>query len=357
MKKIRVNLGKRGYDILIASGLLKRAGNHLKEHGFSGRLVIITNPRVQALYGKLLVERLSSNGFQVVTLIVADGEGEKSLDVAGRLYTELSDCHAGRKTPILALGGGVIGDLAGFVAATYKRGVPLVQIPTTLLAQVDSSIGGKVAVNHNKLKNEIGAFYQPILVLSDITALKTLPAEEFTNGMAEVIKSAFVKDSRFFTFVENNLTKIKALDDSILKEIVFCTASIKTNIVIQDELDNDLRNILNYGHTIGHAIETISDLNVKHGHAVAIGMMSAAAIAEKLGLFDIHELIRLKSILEGVGLPTKMPYLDTGKIIQAMKHDKKISGSKVKFVLPKTIGEVFITDEVDLTLVEEVLRS
>ncbi len=357
MKKIRVNLDKRGYDILIASSLLKRASNHLKEHDFSGKLVIITNPRVQSLYGKFVADRLLAEDFQVVTLIVGDGEGEKSLKVAGRLYTELDNCHAERNTPILAFGGGVIGDLAGFVAATYKRGVPLVQIPTTLLAQVDSSIGGKVAINHDKLKNEIGAFYQPTLVLSDITALKTLPATEFANGMAEVIKSAFVKDSQFFTFVENNLTKIKTLDDTILKEIVFRAASIKANIVIKDELDIGLRNILNYGHTIGHAIETISDLNVKHGHAVAIGMISAAAIAEKLGLFDMHELVRLKSILKGVGLPTKMPKLDTGKIMQAMKHDKKISGGKIKFVLPKTIGEVFITDEVDLSLVEEVLRS
>ncbi|UCE97406.1 MAG: 3-dehydroquinate synthase [Dehalococcoidia bacterium] len=357
MKKIRVNLGERGYDVLIASDLLKKAGNHLKEHGFSGRLVIITNPKIQALYGSLLVERLSNNSFEVFTLIVADGEGEKSLDVAGHLYTELSDCHVERKTPILALGGGVVGDLAGFVAATYKRGVPLVQIPTTLLAQVDSSIGGKVAVNHDKLKNEIGVFYQPELVLSDITVLRTLPSDEFTNGMAEVIKSAFIKDDQFFVFIENNLTKIKALDEGTLKEIVFRTANIKTNIVIQDELDTGLRNILNYGHTIGHAIETTSDFDVKHGHAVAIGMIVAATIAEKLGVFDIHDLFRLKSLLEYLGLPTKMSHLDTGKIIHVMKHDKKISGGKVKFVLPKKIGEVFITDEVDFAIVEEVLRS
>ncbi|UCG55207.1 MAG: 3-dehydroquinate synthase [Dehalococcoidia bacterium] len=357
MKKVRVNLGEKGYDILIASGLLEQPGKYLKESGFSRKLVIITNPTVQELYGNSLIKRLSADGFQVVTLIVADGEGEKSLDVASRLYTELSDCHIERTTPILALGGGVIGDLAGFVAATYKRGVPLVQIPTTLLAQVDSSIGGKVAVNHGKLKNEIGAFHQPTLVLSDISVLKTLPAEEFANGMAEVIKSAFIKDGQFFTFIESNLTKIKALDNAILEEIVFRSASIKTNIVIQDELDTGLRNILNYGHTTGHAIETISDFNVKHGHAVAIGMMTAAAIAMKLDFFDNGELIRLKSILESVGLPIQIPSLDTGKIIQAIKHDKKISGGKVRFILPRTIGEVFTTDEVDLSFVEEVLRS
>ena len=357
MKRVRVRLGDKGYDVLIARGLLGQAGKHLRDCGFNGKLVIITNPIVQELYGNALREKLSADGFQVAMLTVADGEEQKSLDVAGRLYTELGDGYAERTTPVLALGGGVIGDLAGFVAATYMRGVPLVQIPTTLLAQVDSSIGGKVAVNHGKLKNEIGAFYQPRLVISDTATLKTLPAKEFANGMAEVVKSAVIKDSEFFAFIENNLGKIKTLDNAALEEIVFRSASIKANVVIQDELDTGLRNILNYGHTIGHAIETVSDFGVEHGHAVAIGMMAAAGIAEKLGCFDKSELIRLKAILEGAGLPAKMPKLDTGKILKAMKHDKKIAGGKVRFVLPKAIGEVFITDEVNLTLVEEVLSG
>ncbi|MFH1663063.1 MAG: 3-dehydroquinate synthase [Chloroflexota bacterium] len=355
MKNISVRLGDRSYDILIARGLLGQAGKHLKDYGFNDKLVIITNPVVQKLYGNALREKLSADGFQVDMLTVADGEEQKSLDVAGRLYTELSDCYAERTTPILALGGGVIGDLAGFVAATYMRGLPLVQVSTTLLAQVDSSIGGKVAVNHGKLKNEIGAFYQPRLVIADTATLKTLPAEEFANGMAEVIKSAVIKDSEFFTFIENNLGKIKAFDDAALEEVIFRSASIKANVVTQDELDMGLRNILNFGHTTGHAIETVSDFGVEHGHAVAIGMMVAAEIAEKLGYFDNSELIRLKALLEGAGLPVKMPKLDTGKIIQAMKHDKKIAGGKIKFVLPKAIGEVFITDEVNPSLIEEVL--
>ncbi len=357
MKRVNVRLGDKGYDILIGCGLLDQAGKHLKDCGFNGKLVIISNPVVQKLYGEALRERLSADGFQVTILSVADGEEQKSLDVAGRLYTELSDCYAERTTPILALGGGVIGDLSGFVAATYMRGVPLVQIPTTLLAQVDSSIGGKVAVNHGKLKNEIGAFYQPRLVIADTATLKTLPAEEFANGMAEIIKSAVIKDSEFFAFIENNLGKIKALDDTALEEIVFRSASIKANVVIQDELDTGLRNILNFGHTTGHAIETVSDFGVEHGHAIAIGMMVAAGIAEKLGFFDNNGLVRLKSLLGSAGLPTKMPGLDSDKIIQAMKHDKKITGGKVRFVLPKAIGEVFITDEVDLSLIEEVLNG
>ncbi len=357
MKSVNVRLGDRSYDILIGTGLLGQAGRLLKYCGFNDRLIIITNPVVQALYGNTLRERLSADGFRVTILSVAAGEEQKSLDVAGRLYTQLGDCYAGRTTPILALGGGVIGDLAGFVAATYMRGVPLVQIPTTLLAQVDSSIGGKVAVNHGKLKNEIGAFYQPVLVISDTATLKTLPANEFASGMAEVIKSAVIKDSDFFTIIENNRGKIKALDDTALEEVVFRSASIKASVVIQDEIDMSLRNILNFGHTAGHAIETVSDFGVEHGHAVAIGMMVAAKIAEKLGYFENGDLIRLKSILEGAGLPLIMPELDTGKIIMAMKHDKKIAGGKVRFVLPKAIGEVFITDEVNMSLVEEVISG
>jgi 3-dehydroquinate synthase len=357
MKRVNVRLGDKGYDILIGRGLLDQAGKHLKDCGFNGRLVIISNPVAQKLYGEALRERLSADGFQVTILSVADGEEQKSLDVAGRLYTELSDCYAERTTPILALGGGVIGDLSGFVAATYMRGVPLVQIPTTLLAQVDSSIGGKVAVNHGKLKNGIGAFYQPKLVIADTATLKTLPAEEFANGMAEIIKSAVIKDNEFFAFIENNLGKIKTLDDTAIEKIVFRSASIKANVIIQDELDTGLRNILNFGHTTGHAIETVSDFGVEHGHAVAIGMMVAARIAEKLGFFDNNGLTRLKSLLKSAGLPTKMPRLNSDKIIQAMKHDKKITGGKVRFVLPKAIGEVFITDEVDLSLIEEVLNG
>jgi 3-dehydroquinate synthase len=356
MKKINVGLGDKGYDILIGSGLLEQASKLLKDCGFNGKLVIISNPVVQELYGKALVEKLSADSFQVVILSVADGEEQKSLDVAGRLYAELSDCYAERTTPILALGGGVIGDLAGFVAATYMRGMPLVQIPTTFLAQVDSSIGGKVAVNHGKLKNEIGAFYQPRLVISDTDTLKTLPAKEFANGMAEVIKSAVIKNSEFFTFIENNLAKINERDNTTLEEIVFRPASIKAKVVIEDELDTGLRNILNFGHTTGHAIETVSDFQVDHGYAVAIGMVTAAKIAKKLGFFDNNDLVRLISILKATGLPTQMSKLDTGKIIQAMKHDKKITAGKVRFVLPKAIGEVFISDEVDLSLVEEVLN-
>ena len=355
MRKVKVELGANSYEIYVGSGLLAQVGHRLKKNGFSGKLVIITDPRAKKLYGDALNQSLTKDGFSVTTLQVPEGEEQKSLETAGRLYHELTNCHAERTTPILALGGGVIGDLTGFVAATYMRGVPLIQIPTTLLAQVDSSIGGKVAVDHGQLKNKIGAFYQPRLVISDMDTLKTLPPNELANGLAEVIKSAAIRNKKFFAFLETNLDRIKSLDESALEETVFQTVQIKAEVVEKDERDLGLRNILNYGHTIGHAIETVSDFKVEHGNAVAIGMLAAARISNKMGILDKNDLGRLKGIIEKAGLPTEMPDLQIEKIIQAMKHDKKVLRDKIRFVLLKSIGSAFITDEVNLSLVEKVL--
>jgi len=355
MKKVKVGLGKNSYEIHIGPGIITQVGHWLKESGFSDKLVIITNPVVKRLYGETLEQNLTREGFRVSMLQVPDGEEQKSLETAGRLYHELSNSYAERTTPILALGGGVIGDLAGFVAATYLRGVPLVQIPTTLLAQVDSSIGGKVAVNHGQLKNKIGAFYQPRLVMSDISTLRTLHPRELANGLAEVIKSAVIWDKEFFAYLEENLDEIKSLDVRHLEEMVFRTAEIKAEVVEKDEKDLGLRNILNYGHTIGHAIESAADFKVGHGESVAIGMLAAAKISNRLGILDINEVTRLRNLIKRANLATEIPNLDLDRIIQAMGHDKKIIGGKIRFVLPKAIGDVFITDEVDLSLVEQVL--
>ena len=355
MRKVKVELGANSYEIYVGSGLLAQTGRWLKGNGFSGKLVIITDPTVKGLYGDALNQSLDKDGFSVITLLVPEGEEQKSLETAGRLYHELTDCYAERTTPILALGGGVIGDLTGFVAATYQRGVPLIQIPTTLLAQVDSSIGGKVAVDHGQLKNKIGAFYQPRLVIADINTLKTLPTNELANGLAEVIKSAAIQNKEFFAFLEKNLDRIKSLDEGALEEIVFQSVKIKAEIIEKDEKDLGLRSVLNYGHTIGHAIESVSDFKVEHGRAVAIGMLAAARISNKMGILDENELIRLKDVIEQAGLPIDMPSLEVEKIIQAMKHDKKVRQNKIRFVLLKSIGSVFITDEVSPSLVEEVL--
>ena len=355
MKKIKVRLDKRSYEVHIGQGMLMQVGYQLKESGFSDKLVIITNPIVKGLYGEALEQNLTREGFRVTILSVPDGEEQKSLDTAGRLYHELSSVYAERTTPILALGGGVIGDLAGFVAATYLRGVPLVQIPTTLLAQVDSSIGGKVAVNLDQLKNKIGAFYQPRLVISDISTLRTLPPRELANGLAEVIKSAVVWDEEFFAYLETNLDEIKSRNDRELEETVFRSTKIKAEVVERDERDSGLRNILNYGHTIGHAIESAADFKVGHGEAVAIGMLAAAKISNRLGILDISEVTRLRSLIKRANLTTELPNLELNRIIQAMSHDKKILGGRIRFVLPRAIGDVFITDEVAPSLVEQVL--
>jgi len=355
MKKVRVRLGSNSYDICIGSGLLMQTGQQLKEIGFSDKLVIITDPTVKRLYGDTLKRSLTSNGFKVLVLEVPEGEEQKSLETAGNLYSDLSNFHAERTTPILALGGGVIGDLTGFIAATYLRGVPLVQIPTTLLAQVDSSIGGKVALNHGQLKNKIGAFYQPRLVISDITTLRTLTTRELSDGLAEIVKYGVIGGKGLFTYLGRNIDKVKSLDEGALEEIIFRVAKIKAKVVEKDERDFDLRNILNYGHTIGHAIESASDFKVGHGEAVAIGMLVEGRISNKLGIIDKDEVIKLKDIIARAGLPTEIPSLQLERLIQAIKHDKKILQGKIRFVLPKSIGNVFITDEVSPSMIEQAL--
>ena len=357
MRTIEVELGSNSHQIHAGSGLLAQTGSLLKEKGFSGKLVIITNPIVKGLYGDTLSHSLAKDGFKVINLIVPDGEEQKSLESATRLYQELTASYAERTTPILALGGGVIGDLAGFVSATYSRGVPLVQVPTSLLAQVDSSIGGKVAVDHGQLKNKIGPFYQPRLVIADTDTLRTLPPQELANGLAEVIKSAAIRNKELFSYLEDNMGRIKSLEGEVLEEIVFQAAKIKAEVVEKDEKESGLRGILNYGHTIGHAIESVSDFGIPHGSAVAIGMLAAAKISAKMGLLSESEVSRLSHVIEQAGLPLKMPNLGIDKLTEAMKHDKKVLNDRIRFVLLKSIGEAIITDKVSMPLIEEILAG
>ena len=355
MEKIDVRLGQNSYSIYIGSGILSQTVLRLKELGLNDKAVIVTNPVVKRLYGNLLRQSLIDAGYKTTILEVPDGEEFKSLESAGKLYQQLTEFGAERSTVILALGGGVIGDLAGFVAATYMRGVPLVQLPTTLLAQADSSIGGKTAVNHGKLKNEIGAFYQPRMTISDIATLKTLPQDELTRGLCEVIKYGVIKDEQFFTYLENNLDLIKTLDDNVLEMIVAKSAQIKAEVVENDEKDIGLRNILNFGHTVGHAVESVSNFRIAHGQAVAVGMLAAAKIAAEIGILDSENVIRLKKLLERAGLMTKLPQLEIKQVMQTMRHDKKVQSGKIRFVLPRSIGQVFITDDVNPAIVEKVL--
>jgi 3-dehydroquinate synthase len=355
MKKVKLELGAGGYEVRVGTGLLPRIGLWLKEKGFSGKAVIITDAVVKELYADALYTGLANAGFNVTVLDVPAGEDQKSLVIAGRLYNKLTAAYAERTTPVLALGGGVIGDLAGFVAATYMRGVPLVHVPTTLLAQVDSSIGGKTAVDHGRLKNVIGLFYQPIMVVADVETLRTLPPAELINGMAEVIKHAAIRDNHFFQFLDAHMEKIRLLDLSVLQTVVLENARIKAEVVEKDEKETGMRAILNYGHTIGHAVETVSGFELKHGQAVAIGMVAAARIANRMHILNADDLNKLEDIVKEAGLPVKMPDLDVRQVIEVMKHDKKVQQDRLRFVLLKSIGHAFVTDDVSPALVEEVL--
>jgi 3-dehydroquinate synthase len=358
MKKVKVELRNDNYEIRVGSDLLSRTGLWLKEVGFSGKAVIITDTNVKGLYATILEQGLTHAGFDVTVLEVPAGEEQKSLETAGRLYHDLTDAYTERMTPILALGGGVVGDLAGFVAATYMRGVPLIQVPTTLLAQVDSSIGGKTGIDHGQMKNIIGTFYQPALVVADVETLKTLPEAELSNGFAEAIKSAAVRSRNLFDFLDVNMAKARELQPSVMENIVLETARIKAGIVEKDEKETGLRAILNYGHTVGHAVEAVSNFQVKHGQAVAIGMAAAAKIAKRMGLLQDYEVYRLDEVIKKAGLPTKIPDFtreEKEKLLEVIKHDKKVLNNKIRFVLLKSIGNAILSDEVEPGLIGEEL--
>ncbi len=357
MQILRVSPGSSRYNIYIGPGVLGGMSGWLKRYSTDKRLFLITNPAIFELHGFKLKEDLQAAGFEVGTIIVPEGEEFKSLETAGRLYTELASQLAERSTSILALGGGVIGDLAGFVAATYMRGMPLIQIPTTLLAQVDSSIGGKTAVNHGQLKNQIGAFYQPSVVFSDTSVLKTLPSGHISNGMAEVIKSAVIGDPRLFALLEHRMEQVLGLEQKTMDTVILRTAGVKSRVVNNDERDKGLRNILNFGHTVGHALETVTRYKINHGTAVAIGMIVASRISRRMGLFSQRDFERLTAVIMAAGLPTSMPEINFADVLEAVKHDKKISAGRLKFILPVGIGKVTISDRVDLEMVAQALEE
>jgi 3-dehydroquinate synthase len=358
MKKIKVDISGNSYEIRVGADILSRAGLWLKEKGLSGKAVIVTDTTVKGLYASSLEQGLTHAGFRATVLEVPAGEEQKSLETAGKLYHSLAEAYAERTTTILALGGGMVGDLAGFVAATYMRGVPLVQVPTTLLAQVDSSIGGKTGVDFGSLKNIIGAFYQPVLVVADMDTLKTLPEVELANGFVEAIKNAAVRNKDLFNYLEANMEKARELRPDVMENIVQEAARTKAEVVAKDEKETGLRAILNYGHTVGHAVEAISGFRVKHGQAVAIGMMAAAKISRRMGLLQENELVRLDEVIRRAGLSTKMPDLtreEKEKLLQVIKHDKKVRDGRLRFVLLKSIGNAFVSDEVEPGLIGEEL--
>ncbi len=358
MHIVKVRLGDRSYDIEIGSSL-DRAGERLLELGLGKKMALITNPAVKKLYGQRLVDSLKQAGFIVMSVEIPDGEQYKNLDWANSIYTALLINSFDRKSALVALGGGVIGDLTGFAAATFMRGVPFIQVPTTLLAMVDSSVGGKTGVNHPMGKNMIGAFYQPKKVLMDLDVLRTLPKEELLSGMAEVIKYGVIRDSSFFEYLDTNQEKILSLDPDALSYIISRSCEIKADVVSADEREGGLRAILNFGHTVGHAIETAENYTMRHGYAVAIGMVYASRLAHKTGLCDQSVPDRVEKLIQSYGLPTDLSALSrkpsSAELMATMQIDKKAEGGKVKFVLPKKIGEVVITKEWDEQQLQELL--
>ena len=341
MQSVIVNLGARSYPIHVGAGLLEQAGALLRQAGFRGKVAVITNPTVAQLYLDTVNDALRQADFGVAPILVPDGEEHKSLKSLATIYDRLVSERMERKSCIVALGGGVVGDLAGFAAATYLRGIPYVQVPTTLLAQVDSSVGGKTAVNHVDGKNLIGAFYQPKLVLIDVAVLSSLPSRELIAGLAEVIKYGVIEDAALFSLLEQSIDKITGLNQEMLTHIIATSCAIKARVVEADEREDDYRAVLNFGHTIGHALEAATGYRkFLHGEAVGVGMVKAAALSVNQRFCDAAILKRVTALVQKAGLPVDIPpEVAPQSLVQAMGIDKKVAGGKIKFIMCEGIGK------------------
>lgn len=344
MQKIRVELGERSYNIMIGNIILKDIGKMLEKFEFSGKIGLISNPTVYDLYGKTVSGAIKESGYDLIEVLIPDGEEYKSLAYTEKIYESLLKARLDRKSALIALGGGVIGDITGFAASTYMRGIDFIQVPTTLLAQVDSSVGGKTGVNHQLGKNMIGTFWQPRLVWVDTATLKTLPQREFLSGLGEVIKYGVIWDEEFFAYLEENRDKILQLDITALTHLIRRSCEIKSEVVSRDERESGLRAILNYGHTTGHAIETITGYTkYLHGEAVSVGMYLEAKLSQQLGLIDNKDVLRIKGLIDSYGLPSQLPgEIEINDLIESMQIDKKTVGGKMHFVLPEKVGSVRI---------------
>jgi 3-dehydroquinate synthase len=326
----------------------------MRKAGLAGTVYVMSDDQVFPLYGRKVADSLGDGGFSVYSFVVPRSEKSKSIEIASRMYDFLVERRAERREIILALGGGMVGDLAGFVAATYLRGMPLIHVPTSLMAMVDSSIGGKVAINHPEGKNLIGAFYQPRMVLADVETLTTLTEREFTSGWAEVVKHGLIRDADYFQFLEQNVDKLKKLEREATTEAIRRSAAIKAAVVSEDEKETGLRIILNYGHTMAHGLETATGYRcLLHGEAVSVGMMGEAAIAEKLGLLDREAVERQRSLLLRFGLPVTCPGVETNAVLKAIEVDKKVHEKAVRWVLLRRIGEAVVRRDVP----QDVVRS
>lgn len=339
MKTITIQLGSNSYDITIGSGLLSGIGDACKHAGLSGQAAVVTNPTVAPLYAEAVVSSLTAAGYPSFVIEIPDGEEFKNISVLASVYDQLIEVGIDRKCFVVALGGGVVGDLAGFAAATFLRGIRFIQIPTTLLAQVDSSVGGKTGIDHPKGKNLIGAFYQPALVLADLETLKTLSERHYLAGLAEVVKYGCVLDNNLFSLLESGVESLLQRDPEILGDVVANCCKIKAWVVEQDERESGLRAVLNYGHTLGHAFEMASGYrDLVHGEAVSIGMALAARISCDLGYCKTEERDRIILLLKRLGLPVQAPEVAADILISALSSDKKNRSGRLTYVCNRGIG-------------------
>ncbi len=356
MQTITVDLKERAYPIHIAPEGWEALPHAIGESIGDRKAMVVCDQNTYRLYYESVKAALESRGCSVCPAVIPPGEASKSFEQAQALYTRALEAKLTRSSTIVALGGGVVGDLAGFIAATYMRGIGFTQIPTSLLAQVDSSVGGKVAINHPLAKNIIGAFYQPHMVFINPHTLKTLPPREFSTGMAELIKHAFIADSDFITWLEQNIEKLLSCDVGALAHALYRSCSIKARVVEQDERESGLRMILNFGHTIGHAIESATGYSkYTHGEAVAIGMVYEATLALHMGLIGQEYIKRLSSLLERAGLPTVLEAADWDLIFQRMAYDKKNVGSGITFALPTGYGKLEVFKGVAIDDIRQAL--
>ena len=346
MDELRVDLGERSYPILVGPSLIDNAA--LLAPYVRRPVAIVTSERIAPLFLPRMRETLRQLGISPLEVLLPDGEAAKTWQTLNQVYTALLSHHCDRKTTLIALGGGVIGDMTGFAAATYQRGIRYIQVPTTLLAQVDSSVGGKTAINHPLGKNMIGAFHQPILVLADTGTLASLPDREFRSGLAEVVKYGFIFDTAFLDWLEANLGALLRRDSGALAYAIRRSCEIKAEIVIQDEREAGNRAWLNLGHTFGHAIEAGLGYGTwLHGEAVAAGMVIAADLSCRLGHIPSTDVDRVRKLIERAGLPAKGPALGTARYLELMRIDKKAEGGAIRYVLLKSLGEAFVAPVAD----------
>ncbi len=347
----------RSYPIYIGNGILEQVERilpYLKQK----RVAIVTNETVAPFYLQKFQSAFERNQVSTVTIILPDGEHYKDWKTLNLIYDALLKQNCERKTTLIALGGGVIGDLTGFAAATYLRGIPFIQVPTTLLAQVDSSVGGKTGINHPLGKNMIGAFYQPLLVLADSATLSTLPDREFRSGIAEVIKYGLIWDDAFFSWLEENMNKLVARDLTVLNKAICRSCEIKAEIVAADEFESGVRSLLNLGHTFGHAIENAMGYGQwLHGEAVAAGTLVAAELSKRKGLIKETEIVRIKKLFQLADLPVSLPAISPNQYLDLMKLDKKVEGGKMRFILLNQIGKAAIFDNIPESLVIETMTA